>query len=386
MRGADQIPMSGPEELLTRAAVFSDERGIAAWHELRPRFDIERVNAQAYLLLPLLYRNLFDLGVEDELLSRLKSVYRHTWAANQTLLRSLADLLKTFEMAGIPTMLLKGAALVSSYYGDLGTRPMSDFDILVPIAARERALDLLSRLGWSAPGERVKQVVLRYFEGLEFVSPNRRSTCDLHWRVMCCLDLADDADHSADDFWLAADDTEIFGVRSQVLNPADLLLHVCVHGLSDNHVRLLWIADALHILASSGDRLDWDRLVGQTRKRGAVLALRRALMLLAGFDAPVPATVLERLARLPVGWRQAYPYGSLRRFMARNADETLLGTAAALFDLYAQASTNWSTARTILELPTFLQEVSGVNHRWEVPVQVIRKVQRRIGAARTVRA
>ena len=377
------IPMSPEEELWIRATVLADERGLEAWRQVRRGFDIERVSAETYLLLPLLYRNLSGLGAEEELLPKLKSVYRHTWAGNQLLFRALADLLEALETAGIPTLVLKGAALVLNYYQDLGARRMSDFDVLVPAAARPKALDLLDGLGWSGPDERIRNLSVHYHHAIEFRSPDRRNVCDLHWQVMNCLGLADDPDHSTHDFWVAADPTEILGVRSRVLGPADLLLHACVHGLRDDHVRLLWVADALQILASSGERLDWDRLVGQASKRGAILPLRRALRLLVELDASVPATVIQELGRLPVTRRQAYPYGSFSRFIGRYTDETLLGSGASLFDMYARISANWTVTRTIRELPTFLQMTWGLGHQREVPLHMLRKVRRKLAVARS---
>ena len=72
------LPISAEEALLIEATVLANERGIEAWRQLRRGFDIERVSPEAYLLLPLLYRNLSSLDAERKLLPKLKSVYRHT--------------------------------------------------------------------------------------------------------------------------------------------------------------------------------------------------------------------------------------------------------------------------------------------------------------------
>jgi hypothetical protein len=348
--------MRAEDELLIRAAMLADERGIAAWRDLRQGFDVERVGLESYLLLPLLYRNLSVLSGQEQLLSKLKSVYRHTWAGNQLLLRALADLVDSLEAAGIPTLVLKGAALLLNYYGDLGTRPMSEFDVLVPATARDRAFEILEGLGWSGPGERVKHLILHYNHAIEFRGPDGRTVGNLHWRLMSCLRPQDDLEPSTDDFWAATDSTEIFGTRSRTPSPGDLLLQTCVDGWRDGHVRLLSAADALHILASSSERLDWDRLVGQASRRGAILPLRRTLEFLTELDAAVPARVMEELVRPRVTRRQAYPYGSLHRFMARNADQKLLGRAARLFDIYGLTSADWPVTSAIRELPTFLHE------------------------------
>ena len=68
-------------------------------------------------------------------------------------IRDSADAARKLTAAGIPTLALKGAALVESVYDSLGQRPMNDLDILVPAGQAAAAAELLLAEGyrWAAP-------------------------------------------------------------------------------------------------------------------------------------------------------------------------------------------------------------------------------------------
>jgi len=74
---------------------------------------------------------------------QLKQARRHTLLRNDWLLRQLADGLARFDAANIPTIVLKGAAMIALVYSDFALRPMLDLDVLVPRADFERAGALL---------------------------------------------------------------------------------------------------------------------------------------------------------------------------------------------------------------------------------------------------
>ncbi|MBA3242461.1 MAG: nucleotidyltransferase family protein, partial [Acidobacteria bacterium] len=136
-----------PQELLLCAALLRGEDALSAWGEWRSTVDPDSLDAGSKRLLPLLYRNLRELGVNDPLVPRLKESYRITWSLNQSVFRQMASLLGSLHGAGIETLVLKGGALVPLYYRDYGVRPMVDFDILVREERAETAMDLLTGLG-----------------------------------------------------------------------------------------------------------------------------------------------------------------------------------------------------------------------------------------------
>ena len=122
------------QELLLRAALLEGRIAEDAWKEWRSCVDIDdvdRLDPGSYRLLPLLYRNLHSHMEEDPIMMKLKGVYRLTWYKNQMLFHTITSLLRSFQHAGIDTMVLKGAALTLLCYKDYGLRPMNDFDVLV---------------------------------------------------------------------------------------------------------------------------------------------------------------------------------------------------------------------------------------------------------------
>src|SRR4051794_15438255 len=69
--------------LLLRAAVLQDERGARAWRELRPHFDLDSAGGDRSRLLPMAYRTLRALGIDDPDLARLRGIHRATWYRNR---------------------------------------------------------------------------------------------------------------------------------------------------------------------------------------------------------------------------------------------------------------------------------------------------------------
>src|SRR5207253_7569698 len=102
--------------------------------------------------------------------------------------------------------------------------------------------------------------------GMPVVSPTGRSL-DVHAGVPG-LALRHDRSRSWDDFWRAATPAAIGAAATTLPDPADLLLHVCMHG-AQRHANssLQWIADAMIVMRTS--TIDWDRLVRQAQRRRA---------------------------------------------------------------------------------------------------------------------
>jgi Uncharacterised nucleotidyltransferase len=87
---------------------------------------------------------------------KLKGIYRLAWYRNETAQVRLLSILRALHRAGIPTMVLKGAALIASYYPRPGLRPMSDIDVAVhgrDVAAAVSCLESLGGRGTKTPSE-----------------------------------------------------------------------------------------------------------------------------------------------------------------------------------------------------------------------------------------
>jgi hypothetical protein len=364
------------QELLLRAALLQGNEAIAAWHDWESSIAIDQLDQGSQRLLPLLYHNLREHGVDASLVGKFKGVYRATWYKNQMAFHDMAALLTAFHNAGIQTLTLKGTALVLLHYKDHGLRPMNDLDILVHSEQASAAINLLVKLGWRPKQKSRKVFNDRYFSfrhGHEFRDGTGRQL-DLHWHALleCCYAGADN------DFWDGAVLTELHRVSTYALNPTDQLLHVCVHGAEWSPVPpFRWIADAMMILNTPQSEIDWNRLIAQTQKRRLILQVEGALSYLQDLlNAPIPPTVLQSMRNMPVSSMERIEY------QARTRLSGLTGVTARNFFCYLRSSQlrKSTILRTLIGFPRFLQHVWALDHLWQVPLYAASKVGKRARA------
>ena len=215
---------SPEQELLLKGALLRGSDAVDAWKEWQTKVATGALDAPSQRLLALAWHNLKDQGCDPDSpgMKQARRYHRLAWGRNKMLFHELAVVLKALSAAGIPAMLLKGAALTARYYKDLGLRPMGDLDILVPTALTEEAIRCLGPLGWKpmpCPGSGFTRAYRSVVPAHSFTSAEDWEL-DLHWHVFdeCCLPDDDD------DLWQGAEGVDVSGVSTAVLSPADQLL------------------------------------------------------------------------------------------------------------------------------------------------------------------
>jgi len=355
------------QELLLRAALLNGRDAADAWKEWRSRVDIDDINLLdpgSYRLLPLLYRNLNNQGVEDPLMMRLKGVYRLTWYKNQMLFHAMANILRSFHDAGIETMVLKGAALTLLCYKDYGLRPMNDFDVLIRPEKALPAIRLLKTIGctpmYFVPTEEYMSV--SYSHGFR---NGAEQEFDLHWHML----FQSRGGSADDDFWDGAITADINGVAIEALNPTDQLLHVCIHGARWNVTPpFRWVADAITVLNTSQAGIDWNRLIGQAEKRRLILPLMDTLNYLKEvFDAPIATGVLKRLQDVPV------PRTERMEYKIAVSPPTQWRAVLDLWCQHSRLAGNVGLTRRITGFPNFLENIWGIP-AWKLPFHGLSKI------------
>jgi hypothetical protein len=360
------------QRFLLRAALLDGPLAVDAWHEWRRRVELDDLDEASARLLPQLAHNLSVRGVEDPLLSRLRGVRRRVWTQNTERLIETAAIVRMLEEAGVPTMILKGAALATMYYPDRGLRPMTDSDVLVPTRQARFVMALLRDRGWTPwdGHQRRPELTIGVHHAHEFRHPNG-PRLDLHWHVL----WERGASEADDDFWAAAVPLDLRGTHTRTLCPTDQLLHVCVHGARwSGAPSLRWAADAHMILHRRDVYIDWDHLVRQARRHRLVLPVRATLSLLAEMlETPVPPGVLADLRGIAVPWTQRVEYATGARAV-RGLGTGLLNRACH----HHRLSERRSFARSLLGFPRYLR-LSYERETYRELVGVIaRKVRRRI--------
>lgn len=290
-------PLEPRDRLLLRAALLEGTAARAAWDELSPDFDLDPLDHGRTRILPLLHQSLLRLGIDDERLPRLRGVRHYAWARNQVRLRTLMPLVRRLRVAGIETLLLKGAALLAAFLPDFSLRPMDDIDLLVRPGDVQRVLPLLATSGYQPVNVKPWSIVplaMQDGPGYPFVNDSG-DELDLHWHALH-YDRRPAADAA---LWAGARTARLFGTPALVPCPADLLLQVCAHaaGWSQTH-GLRWVADALVILRGAGPAFDWSRLESEALAHRVAPPLHAALTILRqDLDQPVPDAVLAALRR-----------------------------------------------------------------------------------------
>jgi Uncharacterised nucleotidyltransferase len=366
-----RMSSTADHELLLRAALLDREPALAAWDAWKVAKDLAAVDKASRRLLPLLYRNLERHAVDDPRMKSLATIHAEARRKNERLLDRVGAMLRAFEAAGIRTLVLKGIALATLHYRDIGARPMADVDILVPVGQARDAMALLRARGWRHAQAGHPETHIPYCHSANFRDPSRLQL-DLHWHVMiqCCQAEADAA------FWAAAREVEIAQAPTRVLSPADQLLHVCVHGMAWRHrPRLIrWIADALTIISAEGQQLDWSRLAEQAEARRLGHTIRCAMdYLVERFDASIPSTALARLRSIRTTVLERLEH----RTCSRGTSDDLLGVLVPRWFAFRRLPIVSRRGGRAVAFVDFLRHSWKLERRREVPAIVLKKALRR---------
>lgn len=352
-----------PQRLLLAAALQDGAAAVDAWRAWVRAIAFDEMDAASQRLIPLLARNLQRLGVDHPDLGRMRGIHRYWWSRNQILLRKLPQVLAALHAAGIAAMVLKGVPLALRYYDDVGLRPMTDFDLLVPTTDADRALAVMEAHQWTINEpvrvfRRDRRIDVYARPGVGFIAPDR-TECDLHWHLLhdCCWDGADAP------FWEHA--TTLAWQEQDFLVPqtTDLLFHVIVHGAAFNLMPpIRWIADAAQVMRHAPGEIDWNRLLDQAERRWLTVVVREGLAQVAALSGTAPPSwVTERLQRVHPTWAERREYQ--RRLVDAHYRYTVLGRWAQLSRQHAEVS----APRRLAHVASFMQQIWAVDRKAVLP-------------------
>ncbi len=268
----------------------------AAWDVRRPD-SLESIPwsdvvdlAQSHGVSPHLRDILQDMGqvIPPEIQLRLDRDFFRTAKDKALRFHELKQILEAFSGAGVPTLLLKGAALVSTVYGNSALRPMLDLDLLISPASVATCKAILNQRGY-VPAKQ-HQTALGYHDHGEqaFVSDEpTRPVIDLHWHLFTIPYYMHRI--PADWPWANSQPHDIDGLRVQVLNPEASLLYLSSH-LSLHHrlEGLLWFIDLAWLVHQCRARLDWEKIITDAQTFRLLLPLRETLDRLAFYWPTLP--------------------------------------------------------------------------------------------------
>lgn len=216
----------------------------------------------------------------------------------------VARVLRALEAAGIPVIVLKGAALAETVYPSLADRPMGDVDLLVWPADREQARAVLEAAGYAyipEPPQPFSPFATTFTGEMAFRGRDR-TMIELHWQLTPSEWLQHLCDLDPAPFWAAAHPLELEGAHALQLAPHDLLLHLCVHLTVHGYGHVVGFADIVRVVAAY-QPFAWDHFLARaTRFRLRAVCYYPLATCAVALGASIPAHVLAALR--PPAWRQ----------------------------------------------------------------------------------
>ena len=230
-------------------------------------------------LTPLLLRafRAADISAPSDIAKKMEQWNAATVRQNLYLTSELLRVCALLKERGIETVPLKGPALASQIYGDLGLRPFSDIDLLVRREQINPAESAVRELGYepefTIPSQHREQWLHQQCE-LTF----RRSgsiRLELHW------DIAHPhfaLDSGVEEFWSRLGTVRVGDALLPNLSPQDLLFTLIVHGTRHAWSRMMWLVDIAELLRR-GPAIDWEDFWRNAKGRGAARMMATGLVL-----------------------------------------------------------------------------------------------------------
>ncbi|MBW2594439.1 MAG: nucleotidyltransferase family protein [Deltaproteobacteria bacterium] len=226
---------------------------------------------------PLVFSHLPEIAahydIPEYVTEELKKDYYLSATKNALIFEELKKVLGLFHQRGIQVIVMKGAALAETAYGNLALRPMSDVDLLVKNGDLYQTDELLKKLGYSPADRSVDYVDFNstYLTTLDYRNPAKNSpSFHVHWHfVNSTIPNESYIGYiEMEDIWRDAVRTNIADTKTWVMSPHHLIIHLSEHALRVTHSlnKLSYFCDIDRAINYYGEDLDWDLLVRDTIK------------------------------------------------------------------------------------------------------------------------
>ncbi len=224
--------------------------------------------------------------VDPWLRSALRRRHQHLAAATLSQGLALSEILETFHRARFPVVVMRGLRSVEGIYGDPGSRPFEDHDLLVPPSGVEKARRVLVRMGFeeAAPGLLRRRGTIVDLHSDPF-GARRRPTRGM------LFPLAVEA------LFDRAAPGRVAGAPALLLDKEDEFLLLAVHLVKHSFDRLIRIADLAHLLTSRCKAICWRTLRCRAEASRTLPLLAWALESATLLGAAIPADLLPSVPR-----------------------------------------------------------------------------------------
>lgn len=267
-------------------------------------WDIFLEKARGEGVSPLVFSRLPGLDIHFDIpgyvREELKKDYYLSATRNILVFEELKKVLDQFNRKCIQIIVMKGAALAETVYGNPALRPMSDVDLLVKTEDLHRVDRQLKKLGYYPADRSVDDVdfTSTYLTTLDYRNTVKNTpSFHVHWHFVNSTIPNESYIRyiKMDNIWRYAVRTTIADTGTWVMSPHHLLIHLSEHALRVTHSlsKLSYFCDIDRAIDHYGKGLDWDLLIRDTKKFNLNKMVYTALYFSAYFiNANIPEDVL----------------------------------------------------------------------------------------------
>ena len=178
----------------------------------------------------------------------------------------LGRIVAALNTAGVPVIVLKGAALARTLYPSSVLRPYGDLDVLVReedwVAVRETLASLGYRAIQALHAPPPKVWARKAYYHTQYEHPDLRIRVEVHydaWWYSLRPRLGEL-------YWQRAVTLTVAGARTSMLSAEDQIIQLSAHLHHHGYNRLIWFTDLALLLRDR--RIDWDHVVRASREEG----------------------------------------------------------------------------------------------------------------------
>ncbi len=242
---------------LHRRLLISACTGYTGWDRLLNQAETEGMG-------PLLFRHLSSSGVDlpEDFSRKLRFIKLRHQQANTILAQGLHDILGLLKTAGIPSLVLKGAALCHTLYPQIGLRPMRDIDLLVARKDVYHAHEVLQKQGFTVSTTPIPEDHF-HLKALSRTINGLQVCIELHHGLYAPLPPYNQSPSFSKLFGNAVS-FDIEGEKAYTLKTEEMLVHLYHHGfhapLTYEPYKLISVADIIGLVEKEVETIDWDEI------------------------------------------------------------------------------------------------------------------------------
>ena len=217
-----------------------------------PTGDVD-LSAREWLgLEPLLAENQLDgliyakygQALPSPMKEKFATRWKSQWLRNHLYLDVLKKLRELADQNNLNFITLKGAGLLESVYQDLGSRQMSDIDLLIPLGQVEQFEAVLKNNGF-VKGQTGSWFANDYKSIFTIDISSFELVVELHTRL----------------FYLESSETQWQIDNQKTLSPTDNLIHLVGHySYQHTFLKLFWLIDIDRFVRRYSNEIDWARV------------------------------------------------------------------------------------------------------------------------------